>query len=259
MSRVPQAGARYLAALDYARRGLPVVPLHYVVRSRRTTAVACSCGEPACARVGAHPLAAHGAADATTDPIRLTWWWRRFPEANVGLATGTSFDALIVHGSSGDTARWSVFAQALRSAGPLVRTGGDTWHFLFAPMGLASQRPWGLARSEWRGWGGWVVAPATTPAAPSPPGCATWTPGCRSCRRPSGSGWSRSDRPSPHPARLRPSSRLGIRWHAIYTPAYSVHTASARGSRQPRQTIVGRRGGRHDRLLPPRPAGSSPA
>ena len=158
MSRFPQAGVRYLAALDYARRGLPVVPLHYVVRTRRTTAVACSCGEPACARVGAHPLAAHGAADASTDPMRLTWWWRRFPEANVGLATGASFDALIVHGSSGDAARWSAFAQALRSAGPLVRTG-DTWHFLFAPMGLASQRPWGLARSEWRGWGGWVVAP----------------------------------------------------------------------------------------------------
>ena len=41
----------------------------------------------------------------------------------------------------------------------LSRTGGDTWHFLFAPAGLASQRPWGLARVEWRGWGGWVVAP----------------------------------------------------------------------------------------------------
>ncbi|HET9559785.1 MAG TPA: bifunctional DNA primase/polymerase, partial [Actinomycetota bacterium] len=77
MPQVLQAGARYLAALDYARRGLPVVPLHHAVRNRRTTAVACSCGEPACARVGAHPLPSHGAADATTDPIRLTWWWRR--------------------------------------------------------------------------------------------------------------------------------------------------------------------------------------
>jgi hypothetical protein len=52
-----------------------------------------------------------------------------------------------------------MIAEALRAAGPLVRTGGDTWHFLFAPAGLASQRPWGLARVEWRGWGGWVVAP----------------------------------------------------------------------------------------------------
>ena len=159
MSVAPNTGARYLAALEYAGRGLPVVPLHYAVRNGRRTAVACSCGEPTCARVGAHPLAAHGAADATTDPIRLTWWWRRFPDANVGLATGTSFDALIVHGSAGDPARWSVIAEALRAAGPLVRAGGDSWHFLFAPSGLASQRPWGLAGVEWRAWGGWVVAP----------------------------------------------------------------------------------------------------
>jgi hypothetical protein len=159
VSSVPQPGARYLAALDYARRGLPVVPLHHVLRNPRTTAVACSCGEPTCPRVGAHPLPSHGAADATTDPIRLTWWWRRFPEANVGLATGIGFDALVVRGSVGDTARWSVIAQALRSGGPLARTGGDTWHFLFAPAGLASQRPWGLVRVEWRGCGGWVVAP----------------------------------------------------------------------------------------------------
>jgi hypothetical protein len=160
MSPVPPAGgARYLAALDYARRGLPVVPLHYLVRNTRTSAAGCSCGEPACPRVALHPLPAHGAADATTDPIRLSWWWRRFPEANVGLATGTGFDALIVHGSVGDGARWAVIAEALRAGGPLVRAGGDSWHFLFGPTGLASQRPWGLARTEWRGWGGWVVAP----------------------------------------------------------------------------------------------------
>jgi hypothetical protein len=70
-----------------------------------------------------------------------------------------------VRGSVGDTARGSVVAEALRSGGPLVRAGGDTWHFLFAPTGLASQRPWGLARVEWRGWGGWVVAPPSHHAA----------------------------------------------------------------------------------------------
>ena len=151
--------ARYLAALDYARRGPARRPPALRVRGRRAGVVACSCGEPACARVGAHPLAAHGAADATTDPIRLTWWWRRSWEANVGLATGASFDALIVHVFVRRHRPLVGVRPRPRSAGPLVRTGGDTWHFLFAPMGLASQRPWGLARSEWRGWGGWVVAP----------------------------------------------------------------------------------------------------
>src|SRR4029453_13736205 len=141
MSPVPQAGARYLAALDYAGLGLPVVPLHYVVRNRRTAAAGCSCGEPACARVGGHPLPAHGAAGATPAPIRPARGVGRFPEANVGLATGTSFDVLIVHGSVGDAARWAVVAEALRAGGPLVRTGGGSWHFPFSPPGLARPAP----------------------------------------------------------------------------------------------------------------------
>jgi len=165
MTQVPHTGTRFLAALAYARRGIPVVPLHHPVRTRRPAEIGCSCGEPACPRPGAHPMPSHGAADATTDPIRITWWWRRFPDANLGLATGVCFDALIVRGSEGDAARWAVVAEALRARGPLVRGGGDSWHFLFAPTGLASQRPWGLARVEWRGWGGWVVAPPSHHAA----------------------------------------------------------------------------------------------
>jgi hypothetical protein len=159
LTQVSQAGGRYLAALAYAHRGIPVVPLHHPVPGRGSAGIGCSCSESACSRTGAHPIPSHGAADATTDPIRLTWWWRRFPQANLGLATGACFDALIVRGSEGDAARWAVVAEALRAGGPLVRGGGDIWYFLFAPTGLASQRPWGLARVEWRGLGGWVVAP----------------------------------------------------------------------------------------------------
>ena len=158
MPQVLQAGARYLAALDYARRGLPSSP--------STTWSADGAPRRSPAPAGSRP--APGWAPTRCPPTGRRRHHRphpahlvvaALPDANVGLATGTSFDALIVHGSAGDAARWSVVAQALRSAGPLVRAGGDSWHFLFAPAGLASQRPWGLARAEWRGWGGWVVAP----------------------------------------------------------------------------------------------------
>jgi len=159
MPRIPHAGERFLAALGCARRGIPVIPLHHPVTFGRPPAVACSCQEPDCPRAGAHPMTLHGVADATIDPIRLTWWWRRFPEANLGLATGVGFEVLVVHGSEGDAVRWSVVAEALRAGGPLVRTGGDGWHFYFAPTGAPGQRPHGLARMEWRGLGGWVVAP----------------------------------------------------------------------------------------------------
>jgi len=72
---------------------------------------------------------------------------------------------LVVHGSEGDAVRWSVVAEALRAGGPLVRTGGDGWHFYFAPTGAPGQRPHGLARTEWRGLGGWVVAPPSRHAS----------------------------------------------------------------------------------------------
>jgi hypothetical protein len=159
MPRIPHAGERFLAALGCARRGIPVLPLHYPVAAGHPPVVACSCQEPGCRRAGAHPVTVGGAAEATTDPLRITWWWRRFPEANLGLASGVGFEVLVVHGTEGDTARWSLLAEALRAGGPLVRTGGDGWQFYFAPVGARSQRPWGLPRTEWRGLGGWVAAP----------------------------------------------------------------------------------------------------
>jgi Bifunctional DNA primase/polymerase, N-terminal len=165
MPRIPHAGERFLAALGCARRGIPVVPLHHPVVAGQPPAVACSCQEPDCRRAGAHPITVHGVADATIDPLRITWWWRRFPSANLGLASGVGFDVLVVHGSEGDAARWSVVAEALRAGGPLVRTGGDGWHFYFAPTGAPCQRPRGLARMEWRGLGGWVVAPPSRHAS----------------------------------------------------------------------------------------------
>jgi Bifunctional DNA primase/polymerase, N-terminal len=165
MPRIPYAGERFLAALGCAHRGIPVVPLHHPVVAGQPPVVACSCQEPGCPRAGAHPIAGEGAADATIDPLRISWWWRRFPAANLGLASGVGFDVLVVHGSEGDAFRWSVVAAALRAGGPLVRTGGDGWHFYFAPTGAPSQRPHGLARMEWRGFGGWVVAPPSRHAS----------------------------------------------------------------------------------------------
>jgi hypothetical protein len=45
------------------------------------------------------------------------------------------------------------------SSGPLVRTGGGGWHFYLAPTGLGNARPTGLEQVDWRGRGGYVVAP----------------------------------------------------------------------------------------------------
>jgi hypothetical protein len=202
---------RLHAALGYAARGLHVLPLHHPVGREATLEVGCSCGELACGQVGDHPLPPGGAADATGDPDRIRWWWRRFPFANVGLATGVHFDVLDVQGASADTFRWSLAIAALRAGGPLVRTGGDGWQFFLRPLGLGDLRTRRLPRVAWRGLGGWVAAP---PSRHPSGAVATWvhdldtplpeTPEALHGRLGSPSG----ARPLPRPSHVRPFVRL---------------------------------------------------
>ena len=164
------------AALDYASRGIPVLPLHYPLPHRgdlhpvggdrlqsAAVGVGCSCRDPGCGQPSKHPLGAlvpHGVKDATCNRARVLAWWTRHPHANIGLACGHRFDVLDVDGPAGAHAiRELAVAHGLRSAGPLVRTGGGGWHFYLAPTGLGNVHPRDLDRVDWRGRGGYVVAP----------------------------------------------------------------------------------------------------
>jgi Bifunctional DNA primase/polymerase, N-terminal len=164
------------AALGYASRGIPVLPLHYPLAHLDSARVlgdghviapqvwtGCSCGDRACGQVGKHPLGAlvpHGLKEATTNRARVLAWWTRHPLANIGLATGHRFDVLDVDGPQGAAAVRAMAAEhGLVSSGPLVRTGGGGWHYYLAPTGLGNVHPAGLAHVDWRGRGGYVVAP----------------------------------------------------------------------------------------------------
>jgi hypothetical protein len=170
------------AALGYASRGIPVLPLHYPLPHQSDLQpaggrhlapsglpVRCSCRDPDCGQVGKHPLGGlvpHGVKDATTNRARVLAWWTRYPQANIGLATGHRFDVLDVDGPAGEQAiRELTTAHGLHSSGPLVRTGGGGWHFYLAPTDLGNVHPWGLAHVDWRGRGGYVVAPPSRHAS----------------------------------------------------------------------------------------------
>jgi hypothetical protein len=183
MSR-PNLGLRD-AALGYASRGIPVLPLHYPLphdsdlqaltdgRQMPTRAMesGCSCRDPGCGQPAKHPLGAlvpHGVKDATTNRARVLAWWSSHPQANIGLATGHRFDVLDVDGPAGAQAiRTLAATHGLQSSGPLVRTGGG-WHFYLTPTGLGNVRPAGLAHVDWRGRGGYVVAPPSCHASGHP-------------------------------------------------------------------------------------------
>ena len=169
------------AAVGYASRGIPVLPLHYPLPRRtglqpvacdpQAAAVraGCSCQDPGCGQVGKHPLGSlvpHGVRDATCNRARILAWWTRNPQANIGLATGHRFDVLDVDGPTGAQAiRELAASHGLESSGPLVRTGGGGWHFYLAPTDLGNIQPQGLAHVDWRGRGGYVVAPPSRHAS----------------------------------------------------------------------------------------------
>jgi hypothetical protein len=77
-------------ALAYARRGRQVLPLH------TPTADGCSCDDgPDCASPGKHPRVTWP-PDKHADPTQVARWWRLWPDANVGIVTGSVSDLLVV-------------------------------------------------------------------------------------------------------------------------------------------------------------------
>jgi hypothetical protein len=174
------------AALGYASRGIPVLPLHYSLPHRGdlqalsadqplpspAVRTKCSCRDPGCGQPAKHPLGSlvpHGVKDATTNRARVLAWWTRHPQANIGLACGHRFDVLDIDGPTGAHAIQELAAtHGLESSGPLVRTGGGGWHYYLATTGLGNVHPGGLEHVDWRGRGGYVVAPPSRHASGHP-------------------------------------------------------------------------------------------
>ena len=140
------------AALNYSRRGWPVLPLHEI------TPRGCSCGDRGCGSPAKHPRTQHGLDDATTDEATIRSWWRRWPRANIGLRTGERFDVVDIdqqsqalrslHRAAGGTFAW---------VGPRVQTSRG-WHLYVAPTGAGTHNQ-ALPGLDWKGKGGYVVAP----------------------------------------------------------------------------------------------------
>ncbi|WP_433616823.1 bifunctional DNA primase/polymerase [Dactylosporangium sp. CA-139114] len=152
-SPMPTSRAALLrAALRYAAAGIAVMPLHTPHQTE-----GCSCRDGAeCGSPGKHPRLEHGVRDATTNPGLLRAWWRRWPDANVGLATGTVLDVCDIDTNDGLRAVLDLL-DVVRPAGPLVRTGLG-WHLWFTASALPC-RVGMLPGVDWRGHGGGVVAP----------------------------------------------------------------------------------------------------
>jgi Bifunctional DNA primase/polymerase, N-terminal len=163
------------AALEYAARGVPVLPLRGklpLIPAAHPPAdplhLQCHGG---CGSQG------HGVHDATTNPDRLRDWWDRWPHANVGLRTGVAFDVIDVDGQTGRQSLERLLAEhggGMPIGGPRVRTGSGGWHLYVEPTGLPD-RIGVLPSVDYRAADRYVVAPPSR--HPVAGRRYQWTPG----------------------------------------------------------------------------------
>lgn len=159
------------AALFYARRDWPVVPLH------TPQGHGCSCGRPDCTSVGKHPRTRNGIKDATTNPDLIRRWWSQWPAANLGLHVSRANLVVIdidpEHNGSIDDL--PLHPDDLLTI--ISHTGGGGYHLLYrAPIGFEisnsnKRLPAGI---DVRGVNGYIVAP---PSRHTSGRCYRWRPG----------------------------------------------------------------------------------
>ena len=161
------------AALDYARRGWRVLPLHSVDHLGE-----CTCGSP-CASPAKHPRLPDGVKGASADAAQVREWWRRWPTANVGVATGPEsalwvldLDRAKPGEADGLAAVLDVCEYALDlSAAVETGSGGQHLWWAWPEEGTVQSRARVLtldgvkASADTRGRGGYVVAPPSVHAS----------------------------------------------------------------------------------------------
>lgn len=107
-----------------------------------------------------------GFRDATTDLGQVEAWWRRFPQANIGVPTGAASGLVVVdvdvHGTNGyDALNRADRAGLVTGWEFLVRSPTGGLHLYYPAVEDGEQRSWqaGDAGIDFRGDGGYIVAP----------------------------------------------------------------------------------------------------
>lgn len=135
------------AALHYAELGFAVFPLKPHDKT---------------------PLTHHGCKDASNDPQQIKRWWKREPESNIGLATGSISNNICVVDIDIDEEKGIDGSDTLseweRENGELPETciaitGRGGYHYYFRITEPIKNRANILEGIDFRGDGGYVVAP----------------------------------------------------------------------------------------------------
>ena len=154
------------AALDMARRGFAVVPIHNYTDGR------CSCRlQHRCRAAGKHPRQADWIGKHSTDRNQLVRWWRQWPRANVGIVTGTPSGVFVLDfdvksGGLDTLSQLETQYPEMRDTFR-VRTGGGGWHLYFRmpETGHVRNRIGAMSGVDVRGDNGMVLAAGSAHAS----------------------------------------------------------------------------------------------
>ncbi len=155
-------------ALEYAERGWPVTPLH------SPAAYGCSCGRAECESPAKHPRTAHGLKNASRNAETIHEWWTRWPDANIGIATGQPSGVFVIDidGEAGRASVAELERQGLTFPPTLTvttgRADGGTHLYYRMPSGVDVRNDQSGKigpHIDARGTGGFVVAAGSTHAS----------------------------------------------------------------------------------------------
>jgi hypothetical protein len=146
--RTPRPATLLQAALDYASRGIAVLPCHYPVEpasqiSPWEAGRLCSCGRLRCPAPALHPVGLATAADATAEAVDIVCWWAATPEASIATPIGAAVDVVEVHHPAPAVALIARLTELGTEPGPVVRAGRGCTQFLVAAgsTGSVTARP----------------------------------------------------------------------------------------------------------------------
>lgn len=137
------------AALDYARRGWAVLPIH------TASGGVCDCPKhEACPSPAKHPRTRQGLTDASLEELTVRRWWRTWHRANIGLVVPAGFIVVDVDGAEG--------FDALKEAGfhlpptAVQRTGRGT-HYVYRTNVHIPPRSAIVPKVDLRGPGSYII------------------------------------------------------------------------------------------------------
>jgi len=160
------------SALEYASFGWRVFPVHSIRDDGR-----CTCRKGwQCSTPGKHPRTRNGFKDATVDAAKIREWFSKWPESNIGIATGADSAIVVVdvdrhEGGPDGVEQLREIARAVGRlpAGPYAETGGGGYHFVFAYPGPTRKHPRRNGTTfegiDLQGDGSYIVAPPSVHAS----------------------------------------------------------------------------------------------